>query len=204
MLFGGPWQGFGQPTPFVLAVPASPALVGVEGIDIAHLKGGETVGSKVCFVDGRPLKNEYRRYRIRSSTDDDYASIREVVSRRYRDAGQGQELYPDLIVIDLDLDDNRSEDALARTIDLVVATGAFSKAAADLEIGQPTDDLPVDLLGKGIPLVERAEPRLHVADGHALIVGGESGDHRRGRVSLDEHDVRGDLLQEGGELPEGP
>jgi len=74
----------------------------VEGIDIAHLQGGETVGSKVCFVDGRPFKNEYRRYRISSvqGGNDDYASIREVVSRRYREAGAGEELYPDVILID--------------------------------------------------------------------------------------------------------
>lgn len=74
----------------------------VECIDIAHLQGGETVGSKVTFVDGRPLKNEYRRYRIKSveGGNDDYAAIREVVSRRYREAGKGHELYPDLIVID--------------------------------------------------------------------------------------------------------
>jgi excinuclease ABC subunit C len=74
----------------------------LECIDIAHLQGGETVGSKVCFVDGRPLKNEYRRYKIQSveGGNDDYASIREVVSRRYREAGQGHELYPDVIVID--------------------------------------------------------------------------------------------------------
>ncbi len=74
----------------------------LEGIDIAHLQGGETVGSKVCFVDGKPFKNEYRRYRIKSveGGNDDYASIREVVSRRYRDAGEGHELYPDVILID--------------------------------------------------------------------------------------------------------
>ena len=74
----------------------------MEAIDIAHLQGGETVGSKVCFVDGRPLKNEYRRYKIRSveGGNDDYASIREVVSRRYREAGAGHELYPDVILID--------------------------------------------------------------------------------------------------------
>jgi excinuclease ABC subunit C len=82
----------------------------IEAIDIAHLQGGETVGSKVCFVDGRPLKSEYRRFRINSvartgddggaGVNDDYAAIREVVSRRYRDAGTGQELYPDVILID--------------------------------------------------------------------------------------------------------
>jgi excinuclease ABC subunit C len=82
----------------------------IEAIDIAHLQGGQTVGSKVCFVDGRPLKNEYRRYKIknvmqtgpdgRAGVNDDYASIREVVSRRYREAGTGNELYPDVILID--------------------------------------------------------------------------------------------------------
>lgn len=72
----------------------------IEGIDIAHLMGGETVGSKVCFVDGKPFKDEYRRYKVRTVSNDDYMAIREVVSRRYRDAGAGQELYPDVILID--------------------------------------------------------------------------------------------------------
>jgi len=72
----------------------------IEGIDIAHLQGDETVGSKVCFVDGRPFKEEYRRYRIRTVENDDYMAIREVVSRRYREAGEGNELYPDVILID--------------------------------------------------------------------------------------------------------
>ena len=72
----------------------------LEAIDIAHLAGGETVGSKVCFIDGRPFKDGYRRFRIRSVDNDDYMSIREVVSRRYRDAGDGNELYPDVILID--------------------------------------------------------------------------------------------------------
>ncbi len=72
----------------------------IEAIDIAHLQGGETVGSKVCFVDGRPFKDGYRQYRIRTTGNDDYAAIREVVARRYRDAGKGLELFPDLILID--------------------------------------------------------------------------------------------------------
>lgn len=93
---------------------SGPQIRCIEAIDIAHLQGGETVGSKVCFVDGRPLKNEYRRYRIKGSgkdlgsppvgadgrINDDYSSIREVVSRRYREAGAGHELYPDVILID--------------------------------------------------------------------------------------------------------
>ncbi|MSR18726.1 MAG: excinuclease ABC subunit UvrC [Phycisphaerales bacterium] len=72
----------------------------VEAIDIAHLAGDETVGSKVCFIDGRPFRSAYRRFRVRTATNDDYSAISEVVSRRYRDAGEGNELFPDLILID--------------------------------------------------------------------------------------------------------
>ena len=72
----------------------------MEAIDIAHLGGAETVGSKVCFVDGRPFKDAYRRYRIESAQNDDYRSMREVVSRRYREAGEGAELFPDVILVD--------------------------------------------------------------------------------------------------------
>ncbi len=83
----------------VLGLSEPPRII--EGIDIAHLQGGEMVGSKVCFIDGVPFKDGYRRYRIRHGRgNDDYLSIQEVVSRRYRDAGQSNELYPDVILID--------------------------------------------------------------------------------------------------------
>lgn len=76
------------------------ALRCMEAFDIAHLMGGETVASKVCFVDGRPLKDMYRRYKIKTAGNDDFQSMREVMTRRYRDAGKGDELYPDVILID--------------------------------------------------------------------------------------------------------
>ena len=72
----------------------------MEAIDIAHLGGSETVASKVCFIDGRPFKDAYRRYRIETAGNDDYRAIREAVSRRYREAGTGAELFPDVILID--------------------------------------------------------------------------------------------------------
>ena len=73
----------------------------VEGIDIAHLQGGEMVGSKVTFIDGVPFKDGYRRYKIKHGQgNNDYLSIQEVVSRRYREAGSSNELYPDVILID--------------------------------------------------------------------------------------------------------
>jgi excinuclease ABC subunit C len=72
----------------------------IEGFDIAHLQGSATVGSKVCFIDGRPFKEAYRRFKVRTVTNNDYDALREVVSRRYRDAGDGHEVYPDVILID--------------------------------------------------------------------------------------------------------
>jgi len=90
----------------------------IEGVDIAHLMGGETVGSKVCFIDGRPFKDEYRRYRIKGSGNDDYASIREVVSRRYREAGRGEELYPDVILIDGGLGQLHAAMEVFQTLDI--------------------------------------------------------------------------------------
>jgi excinuclease ABC subunit C len=72
----------------------------LEAIDIAHLGGEETVGSKVCFVDGRPFKDAYRRYRIATAGNDDYRAIREVVSRRMREAQGEDDLLPDVLLID--------------------------------------------------------------------------------------------------------
>jgi len=83
-----------------LALESEKPIRCLEAIDIAHLSGDETVGSKVCFIDGRPFKDGYRRYRIRTAGNDDFMAIREVVSRRYREAGDGLELYPDLVLID--------------------------------------------------------------------------------------------------------
>lgn len=73
----------------------------MECIDIAHLQGEATVGSLVCFIDGRPFKAGYRRFRINTVAGvDDYAAIREVIARRYRYAAEGEELFPDVILID--------------------------------------------------------------------------------------------------------
>jgi len=73
----------------------------IEGIDIAHLGGGETVASVVQFIDGLPFKPGYRRYKIRGVKGvDDYRSIHEVVARRYRRMYDQADVYPDLLLID--------------------------------------------------------------------------------------------------------
>ena len=73
----------------------------IEGFDIAHIAGSETVGSMVQFIDGRPFKDGYRRFRIKNVKGvDDYASLKEVVGRRYKRAIAGEVLWPDVVLID--------------------------------------------------------------------------------------------------------
>jgi excinuclease ABC subunit C len=73
----------------------------IEGVDIAHLGGEDTVASLVSFIDGLPFKPNYRRYRIKSVQGvDDFASIREVVTRRFRRKMRDEELLPDILLID--------------------------------------------------------------------------------------------------------
>jgi len=73
----------------------------IEGVDIAHLGGGQTVASLVQFLDGLPFKPGYRRYRIRQVEGvDDFRSIHEVVSRRFRRLQDQDEVFPDILLID--------------------------------------------------------------------------------------------------------
>jgi excinuclease ABC subunit C len=73
----------------------------IEGIDIAHLAGQETVASLVKFLDGVPFKPHYRRFRIKTVRGvDDYASIKEVILRRFRAEREDEWEPPDILLID--------------------------------------------------------------------------------------------------------
>ena len=83
----------------LLGLPEPPRII--EGLDIATLHGEASVGSLVCFIDGKPYKSGYRRFKIKTVAGvDDYAMIREVIARRYRHAAISEELFPDVILID--------------------------------------------------------------------------------------------------------
>lgn len=83
----------------ILNLPTPPRRI--EGVDIAHLQGGETVASLVQFIDGLPFKHGYKRFKIRTVEGvDDFAALREVVSRRFRRLQQEGEPFPDLLLVD--------------------------------------------------------------------------------------------------------
>lgn len=83
-----------------LDLPVAPRVI--ETFDISHLSGTDTVAAMVQFVDGKPNKSGYRRFKIRSVEGevDDFRSMREVVARRYKRLVDEQAQLPDLVVID--------------------------------------------------------------------------------------------------------
>ena len=73
----------------------------IEGIDIAHIAGTDTVASVVQFIDGLPFRPGYRRMRIQGvSGPDDTASIHEAVTRRFRRIHDEDQSPPDILLID--------------------------------------------------------------------------------------------------------
>jgi excinuclease ABC subunit C len=73
----------------------------IEGVDIANLGADEAVGAIVSFLDGRPFKPGYRRFRIRTvEAQDDLAMMREVVFRRFRRLADELSVLPDLVLVD--------------------------------------------------------------------------------------------------------
>ncbi|HEY4309464.1 MAG TPA: excinuclease ABC subunit UvrC [Pirellulales bacterium] len=83
----------------VLKLDVAPRTI--EGVDIAHLGGGETVASLVQFIDGLPFKPGYKRFKIRGVGGiDDFASIHEVVARRFKRLSDEGDVFPDLLLVD--------------------------------------------------------------------------------------------------------
>ncbi len=84
-----------------LSLPRPPLRI--ECFDIAHIQGTETVASMVTFVDGVPARSLYRKFKIRSVANDDFAAMYEVLTRRFkRTQGEADPAWarPDLLVID--------------------------------------------------------------------------------------------------------
>jgi len=76
-------------------------LTHMECFDISHISGTFVVASMVHFAEGRPDKNHYRRFQIKSFVgNDDFRAMEEVVGRRYRRLREEQQPFPDLVVID--------------------------------------------------------------------------------------------------------
>lgn len=117
----------------------------IEGVDIAHLGGGETVASLVQFIDGLPFKPGYKRYKIRSVTGvDDFASIHEVVARRFKRLSDEGEVFPDVFLIDGGKGQLNAGMAAFRELDIQPPL-VISIAKREEELFLPDQDEPLRL-----------------------------------------------------------
>lgn len=133
-----------------LGLPHPPAVI--ECFDISHLSGTAMVGSMVQFRDGRPDKSGYRRFRIKTVEGiDDFASIAEVVKRRYQRLSEEHAPFPDLVIID------GGKGQLAAAQESLAALGITGQpviaiAKREEEIYLPHTALPLRLDKKSIAL----------------------------------------------------
>jgi excinuclease ABC subunit C len=73
----------------------------IECFDNSHIQGSDYVSSMVVFIDGKPKKAYYRKYKIQTvEQNDDFAAMREVIRRRYSKIDENKDKLPDLIIID--------------------------------------------------------------------------------------------------------
>ena len=74
----------------------------IECYDISHIQGTNTVASGICFINGVPKKSSYKRYKVKSTEGkpDDFQSMKEVLTRRFKRLGEEGWEKPDLIIID--------------------------------------------------------------------------------------------------------
>ena len=136
----------------------------IECFDISNIQGADIVASMVCFVDGRPKKSEYRKYKIRGVTGgpDDFASMREVIGRRYRRVlTEGQDL-PDLVLIDGGLGQ------LGAAVEALAELGLGDQAVASIAkqeelIYRPGHSEPIALphTSPVLQLIQRARDEAH-------------------------------------------
>ena len=136
----------------------------IECFDNSNIQGSNPVASMVCFKNGKPAKREYRHFTIKTVTGpDDFASMREVVLRRYKRLVEGAQELPDLIVID------GGKGQLSAAVQSLKKIGIYGKVvvigiAKKLEeIYYPEDPYPMHISKKSpsLKLLQRIRDEAH-------------------------------------------
>lgn len=170
----------------ILDLPELPRRI--EGYDISHIQGSDAVASQVVFVDGLPAKQHYRHYKIknpevRSGRSDDFASMAEVISRRFRKyatakakgealvpASQNSSLksntlsdFPDVVMIDGGKGQLSAVVNVLREMNLLEDIKVVSLAKQREEIFLPGESFPLetDAEQPGVQLLRRLRDEAH-------------------------------------------
>ncbi|MEP0870075.1 excinuclease ABC subunit UvrC [Trichocoleus desertorum AS-A10] len=157
----------------VLDLPDMPRRI--EGYDISHIQGSDAVASQVVFVDGIPAKQHYRHYKIKNPTvttghSDDFASMAEVIRRRFRKYAADPQLprvgnsdWPDLVMIDGGKGQLSAVVSVLRELNLLEELRVVSLAKKREEIFLPGESLPLTTEAEqpGVQLLRRLRDEAH-------------------------------------------
>ncbi|TVQ43620.1 MAG: excinuclease ABC subunit UvrC [Gloeocapsa sp. DLM2.Bin57] len=148
----------------ILNLPQLPHRI--EGYDISHLQGSNAVASRVVFIDGIPAKQHYRHYKIKNPEirighSDDFASLAEVIQRRFRN--YELEELPDLIMIDGGKGQLSAVMKVLTEINLASRLNVISLAKQREEIFLPGESqpLPTHPSQPGVQLLRRLRDEAH-------------------------------------------
>lgn len=147
----------------------------IEGYDISHIQGSNAVASQVVFIDGQPAKQHYRHYKIRNPEvkaghSDDFASLAEVIRRRFRKYEEDSNLqrignpdWPDFVMIDGGKGQLSSVVAVLQDMNLMEDLRVVSLAKQREEIFLPGESspLPTDAEQPGVQLLRRLRDEAH-------------------------------------------
>lgn len=139
----------------------------IEGYDISHIQGSDAVASRVVFIDGLPAQQHYRHYQIKnpsvqSGHSDDFASLAEVIQRRFRDYSSSTD-KPDLIMIDGGKGQLSAVVAVLQEMNLLEEIRVVSLAKQREEIFLPGETFPLetDPEQPGVQLLRRLRDEAH-------------------------------------------
>ncbi|MGX7204427.1 excinuclease ABC subunit UvrC [Enterococcus pingfangensis] len=144
-----------------------PAPIRIEAFDNSNIMGTDPVSAMVVFIDGKPAKKEYRKYKIKTvKGPDDYASMREVIYRRYSRVLKEGLPFPDLIVIDggkgqVDV----AKDVLANQLGIDIPIAGLAKddkhKTSELLFGPELSVVPLERNSQEFFLLQRIQDEVH-------------------------------------------
>jgi excinuclease ABC subunit C len=139
----------------------------IEAFDNSNIQGTNPVSAMVVFIDGKPEKREYRKYKIKSvDGPDDYASMREVVRRRYSRILKEELALPDLIIIDggkghLAAAHDVLENELGLNIPIAGLVKDEKHRTSELLVGVPPQHVRLSRNSQEFYLLQRIQDEVH-------------------------------------------
>ena len=142
-----------------------PKLSKIELFDNSNLFGTFNVSGMVVFIDGKPSKNDYRKYKITSDMTDDYNTMKEVIYRRYFRLLKDNEPFPDLIIVDGGVGQTNVAREVITSLGLSIPVAGLKKddkhSTSSLLGNYPLEEIPINKTSELFLLLTRMQDEVH-------------------------------------------